>query len=81
MFDTFNLQGIKNEGIKKMILKISEKTNKNGWRRQIIIDFDNKTIKTGAFLFHSGDVDGLTHKQYKQTVEYFINQGFKKEGV
>lgn len=62
-----------------MILKVSEKTNINGWRRQIIIDFENKTIKTGAFQFHSGDIEGLTHKQYKDMITYFINQGFKKE--
>lgn len=64
-----------------MILRISEKTNVNGWRRQIIIDFENRTIKTGAFLFHSGDIDGITHKQYKQTITYFINQGFKNENI
>ena len=64
-----------------MILKVSEKTNINGWRKQIIIDFDNKTITTGAFLFHGGDIDNLSNKQYKQTIEYFINQGFKKEEV
>ena len=61
-----------------MILRISEKINNYGWRKQIIIDFDNKTITTGAFLFHCGDIDNLNTKQYKQTIEYFINQGFKK---
>ena len=60
-----------------MILKISEKTNINGWRRQITINFENKTIKTGAFQFYSGDVEGLTHKQYKEIINYFISQGFK----
>ena len=59
-----------------MILKLSQKTNVNGWRKQIIIDFDNKTIKAGAFLFHSGDVDGLTATQYKQTITYFLNNDF-----
>lgn len=62
-----------------MILKVSEKTNINGWRRQITIDFENKTIKTGAFQFHGGDIEGLTHKQYNDMITYFINQGFKKE--
>ena len=62
-----------------MILKLSQKINNYGWRKQIIIDFDNKTITTGAFLFHGGDIDNLNGNQYKQTIEYFINQGFKKE--
>lgn len=62
-----------------MILKISQKTNANGWRKQLIIDFDNKTITAGAFLFSiGGDIDGLTATQYKQMIDYFINQGFKK---
>ena len=60
-----------------MLIKISEKTNSNGWRRQIIIDIENKTIKTGAFLFHSGDVDGITHKQYKKFIDAFKYNGFK----
>jgi hypothetical protein len=64
-----------------MILKISEKVNVNGWRRQILVDFDNKTIKTGPFQFHGGDIDGLTHKQYLQAITYFKLQGFtEKEG-
>ena len=64
-----------------MILKLSQKINNCGWRKQIIVDFENKTITTGAFLFHCGDIDDLSSKQYKQTIEYFINQGFeKKEG-
>jgi hypothetical protein len=62
-----------------MILKLSEKTNVNGWRRQLTIDFDNKTIITGAFQFHSGDIDGLTHKQYTDFIKYFIANGFKEE--
>ena len=61
-----------------MILKLSQKINVNGWRKQIIVDFNNKTITTGAFLFHCGDIDDLNGKQYKQVIEYFINQGFKK---
>lgn len=61
-----------------MILKLSQKINNCGWRKQIIIDFNNKTITTGAFLFHSGDIDNLNTKQYKQTIEFFINQGFQK---
>lgn len=64
-----------------MILKVSEKVNTNGWRRQLTIDFDKKTIKTGAFQFHSGDINGLTHKQYVETIEYFKNQGFTEDYV
>jgi hypothetical protein len=53
-----------------MILKISQKTNTSGWRKQLIIDFENKTVKTGAFLFHSGDVEKVTATQYKQFIDY-----------
>lgn len=59
-----------------MILRISEKTNVNGWRRQITVDFDKKTIKAEPFQFHCADIDGLTHKQYLQVIDYFKNQGF-----
>ena len=59
-----------------MILRISEKMNVNGCRRQITVDFDKKTIVVGAFQFHSGDIEGLTHKQYNQVITYFKNQGF-----
>ena len=61
-----------------MILRISEKANINGWRRQITVDFDKKTIKAQSFQFHSGDIEGLTHKQYLQVIEYFEHQGFTK---
>lgn len=60
-----------------MILRLSQKTNINGWRKQITIDFENKTIKTGAFQFHSGDVESLTAAQYKQVITYFLNNNFK----
>jgi hypothetical protein len=60
-----------------MIFRLSQKTNINGWRKQIIINFENKTIKTGAFLFHSGDVENLTATQYKQVITYFLNNDFK----
>ena len=59
-----------------MILRISEKTNINGWRRQLTIDLENKTIKTGAFQFHNGDIEGVTHKQYLQFIDTFKNNGF-----
>ena len=59
-----------------MILRISEKTNVNGWRRQIAVDFEKKTLKAEPFQFHIGDIEGLTHKQYNQVIDYFKNQGF-----
>lgn len=60
-----------------MILKISEKTNINGWRRQLVIDLENKTIKAGAFQFSAtGDINQLTHRQYLQFIEAFKNVGF-----
>lgn len=61
-----------------MILKLSQKINNCGWRKQIIVDFKNKTITAGAFLFHSGDIDNLSAMQYKQAIKYFINNGFEK---
>ena len=60
-----------------MILKICQKTNANGWRKQAIIDFENMTVKTGAFLFHSGDVEKLTATQYKQLIDYCKYNDFK----
>lgn len=62
-----------------MILRASQKINVNGWRKQMIVDFDNKKVITGAFLFHGGDIDDLSGKQYKQMIQYFINQGFEKK--
>lgn len=59
-----------------MLLKLSEKTNKNGWRRQIVVDFENKTFKAEAFQFLTGDIEGLTHKQYLHAIEYFKNNNF-----
>lgn len=64
-----------------MVLRISEKVNVNGWRRQITVDFDAKSIKVGPFQFHGGDINGLTHKQYLEIIGYFKAQGFtEKEG-
>lgn len=59
-----------------MILKISQKVNVNGWRKQAIIDFDKKTIEKGSFLFHCGDVEKLTATQYNEMIAYFKNNGF-----
>lgn len=64
-----------------MILKISQKINNCGWCKQIIIDFDNKTIKTGSYLFHSADINKISATQYKQTIDYFINNGFTQTEV
>lgn len=59
-----------------MILKISQKMNAGGWCRQAIIDLDNKTIKTGTFLFHSGDVTKLTATQYAQFLTFCKSNNF-----
>jgi hypothetical protein len=64
-----------------MIIKAATKVNINGWRKQLVIDTDKKTISTGAFQFHVADVDDLTTKQYKQLIDFFINQGFKNTEV
>ena len=61
-----------------MIIKLSQKTNANGWRRQAIIDTDAQTIIKGSFLFHYGDIEKLTATQYKQFINYFKSQGFKE---
>ncbi len=60
-----------------MILKLSQKVNSCGWRKQLIINFENRTATRGAFLFHSGDVDDLSAKQYKQYIEYLKNNDFE----
>jgi len=60
-----------------MTLKVSQKINNCGWRKQLIIDFDNKTVKKGAFLFHSGDLDNLSATQYKQLIDYCKYNDFK----
>ena len=59
-----------------MILKVSQKINSCGWRKQLIINFEEKTITKGAFLFHSGDIDNVSATQYKQFIEHFKNNGF-----
>lgn len=61
-----------------MILKVSQKINNCGWRKQLIIDFENKTVKKGAFLFSfGGDLDNLTAAQYNQLIEYCKYNDFK----
>ena len=64
-----------------MILKISQKINNCGWCKQITIDFEHKTIKTGAFQFHSADIKDLTAKQYKQIIDFFKYEGFTETEV
>ena len=59
-----------------MIMRISQQVNNSGWCRQVVIDFENKTIKTGAFLFHCGDVTKLTATQYKQLLTFCKNNNF-----
>lgn len=59
-----------------MILKLSQKMNRNGWCRQLEIDFDNKTIKKGSFLFMSADIKGLTATQFEQVINYFKSMNF-----
>lgn len=59
-----------------MILKVSQKINNCGWCKQITIDFDNKTVKTGAFQFHSADIKELSAKQYKDIIQYFKDNNF-----
>lgn len=64
-----------------MVLKLAGKVNKNGWRKQLTVDFSSKTIKTGGFQFRAADVGDLTAKQYKEMIDFFIDQGFKKTEV
>ena len=60
-----------------MILKVSQKVNNCGWRKQLIIDFEKRTVTKGAFLFHSGDVEKLTATQYKQFIDYCKYNNFE----
>lgn len=60
-----------------MILKLSQKINNCGWRKQIIVDFEKRTVTKGAFLFHGGDIEGLSATQYKQAVDYFKYNDFE----
>lgn len=52
-----------------MKIKIAGKVNSSGWRKQLVIDTDKKTFECGAFLFHSADINDLTTKQLKETIE------------
>ena len=60
-----------------MVLKVSQKVNSCGWARQLVIDFEKKTVKSGAFLFHSGDVEKISAAQFKQFIEYLKNNDFE----
>jgi hypothetical protein len=59
-----------------MILKVSQKVNSCGWTRQLVIDFEKKTVKSGAFLFHSGDVKKISATQYKQLLQWCKDNDF-----
>ncbi len=52
-----------------MKVKIAGKINNCGWRKQLVIDTDKKTFEYGSFLFHSADINDLTTKQLKETIE------------
>lgn len=60
------------------MLHIQTKPNTNGNKKQAIIDIENKTIKTGSYLFISYDVTGLTRTQFDDLVNYFYLIGFKE---
>ncbi len=59
-----------------MKIKIAGKVNNSGWRKQLLIDTDKKTFVYGSFLFHSADINDLTIKQLKETVETLKNNDF-----
>lgn len=59
-----------------MKIKIAGKVNNCGWRKQLVIDTDKKTFVYGSFLFHSADINDLTTKQLKETIETLKNNDF-----
>lgn len=59
-----------------MKIKIAGKVNTSGWRKQLIVDIDKKAFVYGSFLFHSADINDLTQKQLKETVELLKDNGF-----
>jgi hypothetical protein len=59
-----------------MKIKIAGKVNNCGWRKQLLIDTDKKTFVYGSFLFHSADINDLTVKQLKETIETLKNNDF-----
>lgn len=59
-----------------MKIKIAGKVNSCGWRKQLLIDIDKKTFIYGSFLFHSADINDLTVKQLKETIETLKNNDF-----
>ena len=59
-----------------MKIKIAGKVNNCGWRKQLLIDIDKKTFVYGSFLFHSADINDLTVKQLKETIETLKNNDF-----
>lgn len=61
-----------------MIIKIDSKNDTNGNRYQLIINDEDKTIKTGYSLFWGGDVKLQNKKEVKEIANVFINAGYKK---
>ncbi len=59
-----------------MKIKIAGKVNNSGWRKQLLIDTDKKSFVYGSFLFHSADINDLTIKQLKETIETLKNNDF-----
>lgn len=59
-----------------MKIKVAGKVNNCGWRKQLVVDTDKKTFEYGSFLFHSADINDLTTKQLKETIETLKNNGF-----
>lgn len=59
-----------------MKIKVAGKINNCGWRKQLLIDTDKKTFVYGSFLFHSADINDLTVKQLKETIETLKNNDF-----
>ena len=59
-----------------MKIKIAGKINSCGWRKQLVIDTDNKTYSYGSFLFHSADINDLTQKQLKECLQVLKDNDF-----
>ena len=61
-------------------LKATEEKHKE-ITNKIFNAIDFRAIKTGSYLFHSADINKISATQYKQTIDFFINQGFKNTEV
>ena len=61
-----------------MIIKLQTQNNKNGNKKQLVIDTDAKTYNSGNCLFIGADVTRLTQTQLNEFVQTLQNNGYTK---